>query len=183
MSSALLLATSWAIWSLRLASTVVTVLASASRWRSWASRALRVSENWATLRRASLSCGGVSANVSASVVSDWESWLVSSALMVVVRSPRAVGRSYGEVVRSNGMAPESVPSPRGVSSSILVPRTVSVLIAASVRSPRSTVSPTVKSTRTVVPSRATSDTRPTLMPDTRTSLPALMPPASVKNAE
>ena len=87
------------------------------------------------------------------------------------------------MVRSSGMVPLSFPSPRGVSSSILLPSIVSVLIAASVRSPRSIPLRTVNPTRTLVPSRRMSETLPTPMPETRTVLPGLMPPASEKYAE
>ena len=82
-----------AIWSLRLASTPVTLLALASRLRSCASRVLRVSENRATPSSAIFSSGGVSLNVSANVVSAEDSCVVSRPLMVVVRSPKRVGRS------------------------------------------------------------------------------------------
>ncbi len=58
-----------AIWSLRLASTPVTLLALANRLRSWWSRALRVSENRPTPSSASFRSGGVSRNVSPRVVS------------------------------------------------------------------------------------------------------------------
>ena len=78
------------------------------------------------------------------------------------------------------MVPSSWPSPRGVTSRILVPSTVSVLIAASVRSPSSMPLSTVKSTSTFVPSSWMLETLPTDRPDTCTSLPGLMPPASAK---
>ena len=179
-SSALEFATRPAICWLRLPSTAETLLAFPNRLRSCASRLLRVSENRATPCSAGLRSGGVSLKVFANVVSAEDNWVVSRPLIVVVRSPSASGRSYGEVVRSSGMVPVNFPSPRVVSSSILAPRIVSVLIAASVRSPRSMPLRTVNPTRTLVPSRRTSETLPTPMPETRTVLPGLMPPASEK---
>src|ERR1700743_599307 len=84
--------------------------------------------------------------------------------MVLVKSPRASGRSYGARVRSTGIGPCSLPSPRGVISSIFVPSTVSVLIDASVRLPSATSSSTVKLTSTFVPSNLRLDTLPTDTP-------------------
>ena len=73
-----------------------------------------------------------------------------------------------------------VPSPRGVTSRNLVPSTVSVLIAASVRSPSSTRTVDCELHQHLVPSRRMLETLPTDIPDTRTSLSGLMPPASAK---
>ena len=62
------------------------------------------------------------------------------------------------------------------------PSTVSVLIATSDWSPTLTSRLTVNVTFAVSPASATPVTLPTLIPDTLTSLPGEMPPASVKYA-
>ena len=134
-SSAFESATRAAICWLRRPSTPETLLALPRRLRSWASRLFSVSEKRATPSSAGLTSDGVSLKVFANVDKAEDNWAVSNPLISVVRSPSASGRSYGEWVRSSGMVPASFPSPREVSSSILAPSMVSVLIAASVRSP------------------------------------------------
>ncbi len=74
------------------------------------------------------------------------------------------------------------PLPLGVTASDFSPSTVSVLMATSDWSPTRTLRSTVNVTFAVSPASATLLTLPTLIPDTLTSLPGEIPPASVKNA-
>jgi len=75
-----------------------------------------------------------------------------------------------------------MPPPRGVTASDFSPSTVSVLIATSDWSPTLTSRSTVNVTFAASPANSTPVTLPTLMPDTLTSLPGEIPPASVKYA-
>jgi hypothetical protein len=85
------------------------------------------------------------------------------------------------VVRPNGIT-VALPVPWGVTPSDFSPSTVSVLIATSDWSPTLMWRSTVKLTFAVSPANSTLDTLPTLIPETFTSFPGTMPPASVKKA-
>ena len=85
------------------------------------------------------------------------------------------------VVRPNGIE-VTEPAPLGVTARDFSPRTVSVLIATRDWSPTRTSRDTVKVTLALSPASSTPVTLPTLIPETLTSLPGEMPPASLKNA-
>ena len=161
----------------------MALLALVSSSRSCASFSLRVSENRATPSTATFRSGGVWEKVSASTRSESDSWSVFSPLIVVVRSPRASGSWYGDVVRSTGMVCDRWPSPRGVTSRYLVPSRLLVLIAASVRSPSRMFLSTLNFTSTCWPSSSMLVTWPAWRPDTCTSALPARPPASSKYAE
>jgi hypothetical protein len=122
----------------------------------------------------------VAENVWAKVANESDSELVFRPLIVVAKSPRASGSWYGETVRSSGMAPSSCPLPRGVTSTILAPSRLLVLIAASVRSPSRTSVPILNVTSTPVWSSSMAETLPTTKPETSTPAPVFSPPASAK---
>ena len=101
-SSALALATSWAIWSLRLASTRVTLLVSASRSRSLASRVLSVSEA-GHLPQGEPQLGWRISKVSAIVVNADDSCAVSRPLSSSSdRRARRSGRRRAGALQWNG---------------------------------------------------------------------------------
>ncbi len=122
-----------------------------------------------------------SCNVSVSVCSACSNFGLSSSLAFPPRSCSAVFSVYGVVVRPNGIDVE-LPVPPGVTDRDFWPSTVSVLIATRVWSPTLTWRSTVNVTLAASPASSTEDTWPTLIPETATSLPGVMPPASVKNA-
>ena len=84
-------------------------------------------------------------------------------------------------MRPNGIT-FVLPAPCGVTASDFSPSTVSVLIATRDWSPTLTLRSTVNVTLAVSPANSTAETLPTVMPETFTSLPGVMPPASVKKA-
>ena len=88
---------------------------------------------------------------------------------------------YGVVVRFNGIVVDS-PRPAGVTASDFSPRMVSVLIDTSDWSPSLILGSTVNVTFATSPASPTPFTWPTLIPDTLTSLPGEIPPASAKYA-
>jgi hypothetical protein len=74
----------------------------------------------------------------------------------------------------------TLPVPPGVTDSDFWPSTVSVLIATSDWSPTRMSRSTVNVTFAAAPASSTDDTLPTWIPETATSLPGVMPPASSK---
>jgi len=123
-------------------------------------------------------------SVDVSVSSDWLStWVLVSAVFVV-RSLTASVNEYGEPVRATGMTSIGciAPGPADSRVSTRSPSSVPVLMCAVVSAPSGTLPFIVKVTRASPLRSATSDTAPTLIPDTVTGLPEARPPASENSA-
>ncbi len=116
--------------------------------------------------------------------SDWFSAAVSVPAVSVVKSLTASVSEYGEEVRETGMTSIGciVPLPADSSVSTRSPSSDPVRMCAVVSDPSRTLPLTVNVTSASPSCSDTSDTVPTLMPDTVTSLPAARPPASVNSA-
>ena len=109
---------------------------------------------------------------------------MSVPAVFVVRSPTASLSEYGDDVREAGMTSVrfSVPLPADSSVSTRSPRSVPVLMWAVVSDPSGYLLSMVNATRASPSSSETSVTAPTLIPDSVTSLPTMMPPASANSA-
>lgn len=177
--------TSVVMLPLRSARTADTDAVWSSSWRSSASREEIVCDSRPSPSIAERSSGGVSAKVSATVVSDSATRFTSRSAVLRVTVSSSSWTSYGDDVRSSGITEPSAsrPVPAGRTSRNLAPSTVAVLIDAPVASPRVLPSNTVKSARTARPASSTSSTLPTTTPASRTSSPDFRPAASLNSAE
>ena len=109
---------------------------------------------------------------------------MSVSLVLAVNSLTASVSEYGAPVRDTGMtsADRSVPVPSDSSVSNRCPSSVPVRMWAVVSEPSRTFPFTMNVTSALPSRNATSETVPTLTPETLTSLPGAMPPASVNSA-
>ena len=116
--------------------------------------------------------------------SDWFSDPVSVPAVLVVRSLTASVSEYGEDVRVIGMSVCGfiVVLPADSRVSTRSPSRVPVRMCAVVSPPSGTLPLTRKVTSASPSCSETVWTVPTFMPDTVTSLPGMMPPASLNNA-
>ncbi len=130
------------------------------------------------------SCGAIWSSVCASVSSDWLSDSVLVPAVLLVSSFTASVSEYGDDVREIGMTElgDSVPEPADSSASTRSPSRVPVRMCAVVSLPSAYLPLMVKPTSASPLSSLTDDTEPTLMPDTVTSLPIAIPPASENSA-
>ncbi len=102
----------------------------------------------------------------------------------VARSPTASDNEYGDEVRDIGITAlgRMVPLPVESTVSTRCPSSEPVLMCAVLAEPSCTAPFTVNVTRTSPFLSDMSETLPTLMPDTVTSLPVTRPPASANTA-
>ena len=123
--------------------------------------------------------------VSDSVSRDWLSAAVSVPAVLVVRSLTASVSEYGDEVRDIGMtSSRSQPSAaRGLQGQHpLAQQRPGADVRGGLRAERNLALDGERDQRLAVVCSETSETEPTLMPDTVTSLPTVRPPASVNSA-
>ncbi len=162
----------------------MTSAALLSRLASESLRSLSMRESRLTPSKVGPSCGEIRSMVSDNVFNDWLSMAVSVSAVLAVKSLSDCVSEYGEPVRDTGITSDafSVPLPSDSNVSTRWPSRVPVRMWAVVSEPRRTPPLTRKVTSALPRCSATSDTVPTLTPDTFTSLPGTRPPASLNTA-
>src|ERR1700756_5423454 len=165
----------------RIPLTSLALLSSAPK--DWL-RLLRLRDNRVTASKVGPNCGAIWLSVADNVSRDWFKVVVLVSPAYDVKSLTASVNEYGEPVREIGMTSSGciIPLPADSTVSTRSPNSVPVRMCALVSVPSGTL-PFIVNVTSASPLRnATSDTVPTLIPDTVTALPGASPPASVNSA-
>src|ERR1700722_15861541 len=162
----------------------VTVLALLSSSARLVLRLLRLCDNRLTASKVGPNCGAIWLSVADSVSRDWFKVAVFVSPAYDVKSLTASVNEYGEPVREIGMTSSGciIPVPADSKVRTRSPSSEPVRMCAVVSVPSGTL-PFIVNVTSASPLRNdTSDTVPTLIPDTVTALPVARPPASENNA-